>query len=183
MRAGINFSARRKLDPAQRLQMLEDAEEIRWMKAYYAQVCDDKFTDGHVARPQEEIDAMMRPMVERVLAEDAVWDGSPCGAPPLLGREAIFARLRSSAWTFAMHYYVNPLITLDGDTAHARWMLLETCTAAEGNQALWMSAVSEEDYLRTPEGRRLRHYRVRYKFLTPFDRLWTDRSASLLPRP
>jgi hypothetical protein len=178
----MDFAIRRGLDPAQRLQMLEDAEEIRWMKAYYAQVCDDKFTEAHVARPQDEIDAMMRPMVERVFAEDAVWDGSPGGAPPIVGRAAIFERLRLSAWTFAMHYYVNPLITLAGDTAHARWMLWETCTVAEGNQALWMSAVSEEDYRRTPDGWRLCHYAVRYKFLTPFDRPWTDRSASLLPR-
>lgn len=174
----MDFGARKRLDPATRLRMLEDAEEIRWMKAYYAQVCDDKFTNDHRPRSQAEIDAAMRPMVDRVFAEDAVWDGSPGGAPPIVGRDAIFLRLRTSAWTFAMHYYVNPLIELDGDRAHARWMLWEPCTAAAANQALWMSAVTHEDYVRTADGWRLRHYRVDYKFLTPFDRPWTDRSAA-----
>jgi hypothetical protein len=172
----MQFASRAKLDIARRLQMLEDAEEIRWMKAYYAQVCDDKFSGDHVARPQAEIDAAMRPMVERVFAEDAVWDGAPNGAPPIRGREAIFQRLRTSAWTFAMHYYVNPRIELDADRAHARWMLWEPCTAVATNQALWMSAVTEEDYVRTADGWRLQHYVVHYKFLTPFDRPWTDRS-------
>jgi hypothetical protein len=171
----MDFAARQKLDPAQRLRMLEDAEEIRWMKAYYAQVCDDKFGPGHVAKPQEEIDAAVRPMVERVFAHDAIWGGAPDGAPPIQGREAIFQRLRLSTWTFAMHYYVNPVITLDGDSAHARWMLWEPCTAVDTNTAMWMSAVSEDDYVRTPEGWRLQNYVVHYKFLTPFDQPWTHR--------
>jgi hypothetical protein len=141
----MDSAARQKLDPAQRLRMLEDAEEIRWMKAYY------------------------------VFAPDAIWGGAPDGAPPIQGREAIFQRLRLSTWTFAMHYYVNPVITLDGDSAHARWMLWEPCTAVDTNTAMWMSAVSEDDYVRTPEGWRLRNYVVHYKFLTPFDRPWTHR--------
>jgi hypothetical protein len=177
----MNFMQRRKMDLAQRIGLLEDAEEIRWMKAYYAQVCDDKFTDSHRPKPQAEIDAAMRPMVDRVFAEDAVWDGSPNGAAPIIGREAILQRLRLSAWTFAMHYYASPVIEIDGDRAHARWMLWEPCTEAEGNRALWMSAVTLEDYVRTPEGWRLKHYAVRYKFLTPFEHPWTDRSASALP--
>jgi len=173
----MDFAARQRLDPAQRLQMLEDAEEIRWMKAYYAQVCDDKFGPDHVAKPQDVIDAAVRPMVERVFAEDAAWGAAPDGAAPVRGREAIFQRLRVSPWTFAMHYYVNPVITLDGDRAHARWMLWEPCTAVDSNTAMWMSAVSEDDYIRTPDGWRLRNYVVHYKFLTPFDRPWTERVA------
>lgn len=174
----MNFAARANLTPAERLRLLEDAEEIRWMKAYYAQVCDEKFGDDHAARPQDVIDAAVRPMVERVFAEDAVWAGSMKGEPPWVGREAIFQRLRLSAWTFAMHYYVNPVIEISGDTAHARWMLWEPCTTAETNQATWMSAITEDDYVRTPDGWRLKHYAVTYKFLTPFDRPWTARHTA-----
>jgi hypothetical protein len=171
----MSFAPRTKLDLPTRIQLLEDVEEIRWMKAYYAQVCDDKFTADHVAKPQDVIDAAMRPMVDRVFAADAVWDGFMNGEPPIAGREAIFQRLRLSAWTFAMHYYVNPVIDIEDDTAHGRWMLWEPCSVAATGQAMWMSAVSEDDYVRTPDGWRLRHYKVHYKFLTPFDRPWTDR--------
>lgn len=173
----MDFADRRHLDPAQRLQMLEDAEEIRWMKAYYAQVCDEKFTVDHRAKPQDVIDAAVRPMVERVFAEDAVWGGSTTGEPPVVGREAIFARLRLSLWTFAMHYYVNPVINIAGDTAHARWMLWEPCTSVETGKAMWMSAVTEDDYVRTSAGWRLRQYSVIYRFLTPFERPWTEGST------
>lgn len=161
----------------ERLNRMEAAEEIRWMKAYYAQVCDDKFTDAHVPRPQAEIDAMMRPMVERVFAEDATWAGFPDGRI-VQGREAIFQRLRLSAWSFAMHYYVNPMIEVQGDRATARWMLWEPCTRQADNTALWMSAITEDAYINTPQGWRLQHYRVRYRFLTPFDQPWS-RTASL----
>ena len=130
---------------------------------------------AHVARPQDEIDAAVRPMVERVFAEDAVWDGATSGEPPIVGREAIFERLRRSLWTFAMHYYVNPVIDIAGDIAQARWMLWEPCTAVDGGKAMWMGAISEDRYIRTADGWRLRHYKVHYKFLTPFDRPWTDR--------
>lgn len=169
----MNFASRDRLDLPARIQLLEDAEEIRWMKAYYAQVCDDKFT-GHAARPQAEIDAAVRPMVDRVFAADAVWGGSPTGDKPVIGREAIFQRLRLSSWRFAMHYYLNPVIDIDGDRARARWMLWEPCTTAEANQPMWMSAVTHDDYVRTADGWRLQTYTVDYKFLTPFDRPWTQ---------
>jgi hypothetical protein len=169
-----NFAPRSGLDTATRLRMLEDAEEIRWMKAYYAQVCDEKFFVGGGGKPQAEIDAAVRPMVERVFAEDAVWGGSTTGDPPVIGRAAIFDRLRLSLWTFAMHYYVNPVIDVAGDTAHARWMLWEPCTSFETGKAMWMSAVTEDDYIRTQAGWRLQRYAVTYKFLTPFDRPWTE---------
>ena len=173
----MDFAARARLDPATRLQMLEDAEEIRWMKAHYAQVCDDKFTIDHTAKPQAEIDAAVRPMVDRIFAEDASWGGFTDGTPPVIGREAIFQRLRLSLWTFAMHYYVNPVIDVHGDTAHARWMLWEPCTSVETGRAMWMAAITEDDYIRTPQGWRLKHYAVTYKFLTPFDRPWTEGQA------
>jgi hypothetical protein len=171
----MNTATRQNLDMQTRMRLLEDAEEIRWMKAYYAQVCDGKFTSDHKLRPQDAIDAAVGPMVERVFAEDASWEGSPSGGPAVVGREAIFQRLRSNFWTFAMHYYVNPLIGIEGDTAHARWMLWEPCTDLETGKALWMSAVTEDDYVRTAEGWRIKRYVVHYKFLTPFDRPWTDR--------
>jgi hypothetical protein len=87
----MDSAARQKLDPAQRLRMLEDAEEIRWMKAYYAQVCDDKFGANHVAKAQDEIDAAVRPMVERVFAPDAIW-----GARPMVRRRSRGGRQSSS---------------------------------------------------------------------------------------
>lgn len=159
-----------------RLHRLEAAEEIRWLKAYYAQVCDDKYDAAHRLRPQDEIDAMVAPMVARVFAADAVWDASSAGAAPLRGQNAILARMRTSPWTFAMHYYVNPMIAVDGDTATARWMLWEPCTSGETGQAMWMSAINHDTYVRTAVGWQIQTYHVRYRFLTPFGAPWTGQT-------
>ena len=142
------------------------------MKALYAHACDEKFTDAHRPRSEAEIDALIRPMAERVFTQDAVWHVPP--AEPVRGLPAIIARLKQSRWTFAMHYYVNPVIEIRGDAAHATWMLIEPLTVAESNQSMWMSALTEEDYVRTEAGWRLRHYAVRLKFLSPFDKAWSD---------
>ena len=153
-----------------RVQRLEAFEAIRALKGYYAYVCDAKFDDNHQAIPQEDIDAMMKPMVEAVFTEDAQWT---TGKGLYTGRDAIFKRLRDSDWTFAMHYYMNPIIRLDGDRATATWMLFEPCTHRDRNEAMWMSALTDDEYVKTAEGWRIAKYTYRAKFLTPFDKPWT----------
>ena len=169
------------LDPAglsleQRLQRLEDFEAIRQLKGYYAWACDAKFDDQHQTLPQDQIDALIRPMVDAVFTEDAQWTTGPATGV-FTGREAIYARLRESSWTFAMHYYMNPLIRLDGDRATATWMLWEPCTHRDRNEAMWMSALTDDEYVRTPEGWRISKYTYRAKFLTPFDKPWVKEPA------
>ncbi len=155
----------------QRLQQLEDYEAIRQLKAYYAWACDAKFNDAHEALPQAEIDALIRPMVDAVFSEDARWTTGPATGV-FVGREAIFNRLRESNWTFAMHYYCNPHIRLAGDRATATWMLWEPCTHRDRNEAMWMSALTDDEYVRTSDGWRISSYNYRAKFLTPFDKSW-----------
>ena len=96
--------------------------------------------------------------------------GSSTGV--FVGREAIFNRLRESNWTFAMHYYCNPHIRLAGDRATATWMLWEPCTHRDRNEAMWMSALTDDEYVRTSDGWRISSYNYRAKFLTPFDKSW-----------
>lgn len=165
-----------EVDLATRLRRLEDIEEIRGMKALYAHACDEKFTDTHEPRSEQDINALIQPMAERVFAEDAVWHVPP--DEPVRGRAAIADRLVKSRWTFAMHYYVNPVIDIRGDTAHATWMLFEPLTVAETNKSMWMSAMTEEDYVRTSDGWRLREYFVRLKFISEFTQPWSERRIS-----
>ncbi|MEK7753555.1 MAG: nuclear transport factor 2 family protein [Acidobacteriota bacterium] len=154
-----------------RLRLLEDHEEIRQLKAHYAHSYDQKFADDHRPLSQAECDALIKPMVEAVFSEDAEWIGGMSNLH-LKGRQAIFDYLRQNPWNFSMHLYGNPLIAVDGDTAHASWMLLEPATRRSDNQAMWMAAVTEDDYVRTAQGWRLRRYELNTKFLTPFDESW-----------
>lgn len=164
----------------ERLRRIEDFEAIRQLKAFYAKCADAKYTDDHRRKPQAEIDAVTRRQVDGVFTADAVWDGGPQFGE-IKGRDAIYDHLRQGRWSFSMHYFVNPHIELDGDVAHAAWMLWQPCTFEDGDRAMLMSATTEDDYVRTDVGWRLRRYRFLLKFLTPHDEPWsTSRGA---PRP
>lgn len=164
-----------RTDIETRLRRLEDHEAIRELKARYAHAYDRKFVDGAPVS-QEKCDALIRPMVEQVFTEDAEWIGG-MKRLHLRGREQIFEYLRQNPWNFSMHLYANPLIEVDGDTAHASWMLVEPATRRSDDQAMWMAAVTEDDYVRTSAGWRLRRYELHIKFLTPFDRPWAGPMA------
>jgi len=155
-----------------RLRVLEDRESIRALKAYYARCADEKYTDDHTRKPQADIDAITRRQVEATFTPDAVWDGGPQFGTRS-GREAIYDHLRAGGWNFSLHYFVSPVITLSGDTAHASWMLWQPCTFTRNNRAMLMSATTEDDYVRTPDGWRMRRMQFTLKFITPFDQPWS----------
>ena len=108
-----------RFDPARleqierRLQVLEDTEAIRNLKARYAALCDNHYdADGIVS----------------LFTEDAVWESPALGR--FEGRDAIrnFFRGASGIFSFAIHYSLNGHIEVDGDTARARWYLFMPCT-------------------------------------------------------
>jgi hypothetical protein len=156
----------------QRFQALEDREAIRALKAFYASCADEKYTDDHCRRSQAEIDAITRRQVEATFTADAVWDGGPQFGRRE-GRDAIYHHLRSGGWNFALHYFLSPVIELNGDAAHASWMLWQPCTRAEGNRAMLMSAITEDDYVRTTNGWRMTFMRFTLKFITPLEQPWS----------
>lgn len=157
----------------ERLRLVEDYEAIKQLKAFYAKCADSKYTDDHRRKPQAEIDAITRHQVDTVFTEDGIWDG---GAQfgEIRGRDAIFAHLRSGRWTFSMHYFLNPHIELQGDRAHATWMLWQPCTFENGNRSMLMSATTEDDYVRTPSGWQMQRYRFILKFLVPHGQPWSE---------
>lgn len=155
-----------------RIRRLEDIEAIRHLKARYAEYADEKYTDDHQRKPQEELDRIGR-LQAGLFTEDAVWDGGEhfgvCH-----GRDAIFSFVRKGGWSFAMHYFLNPRIDIDGDTAKARWMLWQVCTLTEGDTPCWMSAIEDDEYRRTPEGWQMSRMTFRLKFMTRFDVPWNE---------
>jgi uncharacterized protein (TIGR02246 family) len=127
------------VDPARierlerRLQVLEDAEAIRNLKARYAALCDQQYDADRIAM---------------LFTEDALWDSPGLGR--FEGREAIrnFFRGASEIFSFAIHYSLNGQIDVEGDTARARWYLFMPCTIASGNRAMWRASIDHETYAR-----------------------------------
>jgi len=107
-------------DIAQRVQVLEDIESIRKLKALYCAACDD---DHNPAKLSE------------LFAEDAVWEASSVGRAQgrkaiaeLLGGIGTSGTIRNSA-----HNAINPIIEVDGDTATGHWRLIMLYTGIYPN--------------------------------------------------
>jgi hypothetical protein len=156
----------------ERILRLEDVEAIRRLKAYYGKYADAKYTDDHQRRPQAEIDTLAREQAS-VFTEDAIWDNGVGPSGILRGREAIYNNLRLGPWKFAMHHFVSPLIEVDGDKATGRWMLWQTATLAEPDTAVFMSAITNDEYVRTPAGWKMSRMSFTLKYMTRFDRPWS----------
>jgi uncharacterized protein (TIGR02246 family) len=130
---GTAFDPARLERLERRLQVLEDAEAIRNLKARYAALCDQQYDADRIAA---------------LFTEDATWDSPGLGR--FEGREAIraFFRDASMIFSFAIHYSLNGQIEIDGDTARARWYLFMPCTVAAGNRAMWRASIDHETYAR-----------------------------------
>lgn len=154
------------VDPARierlerRLQVLEDAEAIRNLKARYAALCDQQYDADRIAA---------------LFAEDALWDSPGLGR--FEGREAIrnFFRGASAIFSFAIHYSLNSQIEVDGDTARASWYLFMPCTLAAGQRAMWRASIDHETYARISGTWMFRHKRSEPLMNVPFETGWGQR--------
>jgi hypothetical protein len=143
---------------ARRIQVLEDIEAIKKLKARYCAYCDNNYdADGLAA----------------LFTEDAIWDGGE-RLGRSAGREAIrtFFQGSSKRLPFAIHHVTNPFIEVHGDTATGRWYLFQPCTRAEGNRAVWLAARYEEEYVRVRGEWKFKHMKILPAFYTPYDQGW-----------
>lgn len=147
-------------DLERRIQILEDIEAIRKLKARYADACDRDYDADTLAS---------------LFAPDAIWDGGSFGRYE--GREAIrqFFQGVSNDIPFAMHYMINPIIEVNGDTATGKWHLFQTCTFSENNQAIFGAARYDEEYRRHDGEWLFWRLKLTSSFWTPYEEGWVKR--------
>ena len=146
----------------QRVQMLEDREEIVKLKARYVNYNDGGWRGPTHTDPQA---------VSEMFTEDGVWDGRPA-TPYAEGRDQIRKIFEDfGVVPFIVHYVTNPLIEVDGDTAKGHWHALVTMTVP-GGQAVWSLGMYIEDYLRTPDGWRFKTMRFESAATSPYELGW-----------
>mgnify|MGYP000173708980 CR=1 FL=1 len=120
-----------------KIARLTAVEDISNLKATYCGYCDAQYDpDGLASR----------------VVEDGVWDGGPEFGKPV-GLEAIRTVFRgaSGSIVFAAHLVMNPLIEVDGDSAHGKWRLIMPCTVnndAGVAEARWLLSAYDEQYVR-----------------------------------
>ena len=148
-------------DIAQRVQLLEDIEAIKALKARYCGFCDDGYNPEGIAS---------------LFIDDGVWDGGRRGK--FTGKDEIkgFFIQAAQIFSFALHYVLNPIITVKGNEAHGSWYLFMPATVREGNQAVWNAGRYEDDYVKVNGEWRFKQLKVEESyFTTPFDMGWAKK--------
>ena len=148
----------------ERIQRLEDHEEIRRLKIEYARVVD-RFGSG------DEYAALF--------TEDAVIDAGAVGGV-LTGRAAIrdfFNGIRNTL-TFFVHYMMGETIDIlpSGTYAVGHWYLWEPATY--NGQAVWIAITYDDEYKKVNGQWRCSFSRLNFHFMTPYDQGWVKKPMS-----
>jgi len=148
-----------------RIARLQAAEEIRALKARYAEVCDTGYDPGRM---------------EPFFTQDAVWDGGERfgryeGIDAIKG---FFADI-SSQIVWALHYMVAPLLEIaeDAETATGTWYLWQPCTVAveSGPQAVWLTGRYTDRYRREDGRWKFSEVVLDVQTISPFEDGWVQR--------
>ncbi len=156
MIAGMNANDTSRLD------RLEAIEDIRVLKARYADVCDTGYDP-----------VRMRPF----FTEDTVWDGGPrFGRHEGIDAVCEFFAGVSGLITWALHYMIAPIIDVadDGLTATGSWYLLEPCTIMTdaGPEAMVITGRYADRYRKEADGWKFSEVVLDCQTISPLDQGW-----------
>ena len=147
----------------QQVARLTAIEDIKQMKALYCHYCDNDYDP-------EGIGALF--------VEDGIWDGADFGR--YVGRAAIkeFFSGISGDIIFAGHLVLNPIITVDVDTANGKWWLIMPCTTnlESKKEARWLAAEYDDDYVKIDGKWLFKHLRLDLKFFAPHLDGWVEQT-------
>lgn len=147
-------------DLEKRLTRMEDIEAIKQLKAEYCDICDDDHNPDRITT---------------IFASDGIWEGGSFGQAQ--GHAAIrelFKKFQTLI-SFSQHQVLNPVITLDGDRATARWYFFGPFTFYHNNQAKWLAARYQDDYVKIDGAWKIKHLRARLRMSTDYEKSWADK--------
>jgi SnoaL-like domain len=142
---------------AKRITILEDIEAIKKLKARYCSVCDNDHNPDDIVT---------------LFAADGIWEGTDIGAHK--GHAAIrklFEGFRDRI-SFSQHNVMNPIIEVNGDRATGQWYFLGPFTMRKRNNAVWLAARYEEDYVKVNGEWKFQHLRALGRMAAPYEKGW-----------
>jgi hypothetical protein len=148
----------------QRLRRFEDIEEIKKLKARYCEACDG----GWSGRSSHNVEGIVS-----LFVEDCIWDGGVFGKRE--GREALreyYHQNSASNPPLAYHLLTNPIIDVDGDRAIGNWHLTIMLNTPDRTSVL-VSGIFDDDYVRTPEGWRIKRSRFTLALTGKHEGAWS----------
>lgn len=147
----------------ERLQLLEDIEAIKALKAQYCYNADAKNWRT----------------VANLFTEDGVWDGQTFGKHK--GRKAVysfFSKTVPSRLSFFVHMVHNPLIHVKGNEAKGVWYWTEPCTLKKTNKAAWICGRYNEDYVKQGKHWKFKRMQLKFFYFTPYEKGWVEQKIA-----
>ena len=144
----------------QRLTRMEDIEAIKQLKAEYCDICDDDHNPDRITT---------------IFAEDGIWEGAGFGKAQ--GHAAIrelFKKFQTLI-SFSQHQVLNPVIKIDGDRATGIWYFFGPFTFYQNNQAKWLAARYQDDYVKLNGEWKIQHLRARGRMSADYEKSWADK--------
>lgn len=150
----------------ERVQRLEDIEQIKKLKARYCYYCDAPYDADSIAE---------------LFVEDGVWDGGETFGK-YVGKENIrkfFKQVRNNI-IFGIHSVLTPDIEVKESQARGTWYLWSAGTYAEAivarekrkNVPYWAFIKYDDDYLKVDGKWKFKSLKVNVCFMTPYELGW-----------
>jgi hypothetical protein len=146
-----------------RIQILEDIEAIKKLKATYRYLAD-----AGIAGEPAKYDELVNHFVDDVSLEFV-------GFGVYRGKEAaklFFRETVHQLWSYAAHMVVNPIIHVDEGGAAGTWLVHVACTSRKSNRAVWVQGKYEEKFLKIKDTWKWKSIKFYPDFYTPFDKGW-----------
>jgi hypothetical protein len=154
-----------------RITRLEAIEDIRRLKARYAELADAKYVRSPHRKKSGKDLAEAVAAQAACFTEDVEWDAGPFGV--LKGRPALAESFAGKPFWFTLHGYMNPVIDVEGDTASGRWLHWLLVSHEGSAKATHMMGYSNERYRRVDGAWQISHMRLEVLFDVPFGENWT----------
>jgi hypothetical protein len=158
-------------DLAKRIQVLEDIESIKRLKALYCYL-----VDSAVAGDASKWDELLSHF-----SKDSRADFEVVGV--FEGKEAVatlFKEIVASLLSYSAHMVSNPIIEVLGNTATGKWYVHVPLTARGGNMPGWLQGKYDEEYVREDGRWKWKSITARFDFITPYDEGWVKTKMAAL---
>ena len=148
-----------------RLDVIEDIEAIKRLKAEYCDICDSDHDQDRIVG---------------IFTADGIWESKG------VGRAQGHAELRKlfksfeERISFSQHNVFNPRIEVNGDQARGTWYFLGPFTFRKDNRAIWLAARYEEEYVKSAGVWKFRHLNAIGRMAASYETGWAT-TAKIRP--
>ena len=157
---------------AARIQILEDIEAIKKLKATYCYLCDAGLGDPQV-RDELLSHFAADARVDFGLGPASIYEGTE-------GLTLFFGTVVPAAVSFCIHMVHNPMIDVHADRATGRWYYEAPTTDTATGRAQLLMGIYDEEYVRDGGRWKFASIQTKWKYISPYDEGWAKNRGELL---